>query len=81
MRRSRRNPQQLFVGACIYILPFESLLRTEQYLHIGGKGMSLGNFIAWLCRQEEVYAYMLSSYVWDIGTPKGYEELQKQFTS
>jgi glucose-1-phosphate thymidylyltransferase len=76
-----KKPTTTFVGACIYILPYESLLRTKQYLNLSGKMDEPGNFIAWLCRQEEVYAYMLHSYVWDIGTPKGYEELQKQFTS
>jgi glucose-1-phosphate thymidylyltransferase len=76
-----KKPTTTVVGACIYILPYESLLRTKQYLEIGGNRDEPGNFIAWLCKQEEVYAYMFPSYIWDIGTPKGYEELQKQFTS
>jgi glucose-1-phosphate thymidylyltransferase len=75
-----KKPTTTFVGACIYILPHKSLLRTKQYMGIGGNRDEPGNFIAWLCRQEEVYAYMLPSYVWDIGTPEGYEELQRQFT-
>lgn len=75
-----KKPTTTLVGACIYVLPYESLLRTKQYLGIGGNRDEPGNFIAWLCRQEEVYAYMLPSYVWDIGTREGYEELQKQFT-
>jgi len=76
-----KKPTTTVVGACIYILPYESLLRTKQYLDTGGNRDEPGNFIAWLCRQEEVYAYMLPSYVWDIGTPEGYEELQRQFPS
>jgi len=76
-----KKPTTTLVGACIYILPYESLLRTKQYMGIGGNRDEPGNFIAWLCRQEEVYAYMLPSYVWDIGTPEGYEELQRQLTS
>jgi len=74
-----KKPTTTVVGACIYILPYESLLRTKEYLDLGGKRDEPGNFLAWLCRQEEVYAYMFPSYIWDIGTPKGYEELQKQF--
>jgi hypothetical protein len=50
------------------MLPYKSLLRTRQYLDDGGNRDEAGNFIAWLCRQEQVYAYMLDSYVWDIGT-------------
>jgi glucose-1-phosphate thymidylyltransferase len=76
-----KKPTTTFVGACIYILPYNSLLRTKQYVGIGGNRDEPGNFIAWLCGQEEVYAYMLPSYVWDIGTPEGYEELQRQFPS
>jgi glucose-1-phosphate thymidylyltransferase len=76
-----RKPTTTAVGACVYILPYKSLLRTRQYLDAGGNRDEPGNFIAWLCRQEEVYAYMFPSYVWDIGTPEGYEELQRQFTS
>jgi glucose-1-phosphate thymidylyltransferase len=74
-----KKPTTTVVGACIYILPYESLLRTKQYMGIGGNRDEPGNFIAWLCRQEEVYGYMLASYVWDIGTADGYEELQREF--
>ena len=75
-----KDPRTRLVGACIYILPFQSLPRTRQYLDEGGSRDEPGNFISWLCRQEEVYGYMLDGYVWDIGTPRGYEELQKAFT-
>jgi glucose-1-phosphate thymidylyltransferase len=74
-----KKPTTTIVGACIYILPYASLLRTTEYLEGGGNRDEPGNFMAWLCRHEEVYGYMLASYVWDIGTPKGYEELQEEF--
>jgi hypothetical protein len=32
-----------------------------------------------LSRQEEAYAHMFPSDIWDIGTPESYEELQKRF--
>lgn len=76
-----KNPTTTVVGACIYLLPYESLLKTRQYLNMGGKKDEPGNFIAWLCLQEQVYAYMFASYIWDIGTPSCYEEIQKQFAS
>jgi len=74
-----KDPRTKLAGACIYLLPFSSLLRTREYVDEGGSRDEPGNFISWLCGQEEVYAYILDSYVWDIGTPKGYEELQKAF--
>ena len=76
-----KKPTTTVVGACIYILPYRSLLRVRQYLDTGGNRDEPGSFIAWLCSQEEVYGYMFPSYVWDIGTPKGYEELRREFTT
>jgi glucose-1-phosphate thymidylyltransferase len=76
-----QHPKTRLVGACIYILSYESLLKTMQYLDEGGNRDEPGGFIAWLCKQEQVYAHMLDSYVWDIGTPNGYKELRKQFRS
>jgi glucose-1-phosphate thymidylyltransferase len=74
------HPKTRLAGACVYVLPYKSLVRTRQYLAEGGRRDEPGNFIAWLCRQEEVYAYMFDGYVWDIGTPTGYEELQRGFS-
>jgi glucose-1-phosphate thymidylyltransferase len=74
-----KDPRTRLAGACIYLLPFNSLLRTKQYLDEGGSMDEPGNFISWLCGREEVCAYMLDGYVWDMGTPKGYAELQKAF--
>jgi glucose-1-phosphate thymidylyltransferase len=76
-----QKPTTTIVGACIYILPYKSLLRSRQYLDGGGNRDEPGSFIAWLCKQEEVYGYIFSCYVWDVGTPNGYEEIQKKFTS
>jgi glucose-1-phosphate thymidylyltransferase len=54
-----KHPKTRLVGACIYILSYESLLKTRQYLDEGGNTDEPGNFIAWLCKQEQVYAHML----------------------
>jgi glucose-1-phosphate thymidylyltransferase len=75
------HPKTRLVGACIYILPYKSLLRTRQYLDEGGNRDEPGNFIAWLRGQEDVYGYFFEGYVWDLGTPKGYECAQKEFAS
>lgn len=74
-----KHPKTRLTGACIYMLPFDSLLRTKEYLDQGENRDEPGCFIAWLCKQEEVYAYMFDSYVWDLGTPHGYEETQRAF--
>jgi NDP-sugar pyrophosphorylase family protein len=74
-----KHPKTRLVGACIYMLSYKSLLRARQYLDKGGNRDEPGYFIAWLRKQEQVHAYILDSYVWDIGTPKGYEKLQEEF--
>jgi len=73
------DPKSRLVGACIYILPYLSLQRTKEYLAEGGNKDEPGNFVAWLCKKEQVYSYMLDGYVWDIGTVQGYESLQEEF--
>jgi glucose-1-phosphate thymidylyltransferase len=71
--------ETMLIGACIYILPYKTLLRTSEYLQEGGDRDEPGNFIEWLCKKETVYGYMLRGRLWDIGTIEGYEELRREF--
>jgi len=69
----------MLIGACIYILPYRTLLRTSEYLQEGGDRDEPGNFMEWLCERETVYGYMLPGRLWDIGTIEGYKELKREF--
>jgi glucose-1-phosphate thymidylyltransferase len=73
------HPNSQLIGACIYILPFPTLQRTEEYLSQGGKSDEPGNFIAWLFRRETVYGFRLRGRVWDIGSIEEYEMTQREF--
>lgn len=73
------NPTGQAIGACLYILPFPALQRTEEYLLQGGKSDEPGNFIAWLCRKDTVYGFKLRERVWDIGSIEDYERTQGEF--
>jgi len=71
--------ESMLIGACIYILPHRTLLRTSEYLKEGGYRDEAGNFIGWLSEREAVYGYMLTGRLWDIGTTEGYEEIKREF--
>ena len=73
------HPTGQVIGACIYILPFSTLQRTDEYLRQGGRGDEPGNFIAWLCTKEVVYGFRLK-HVWDIGSIEEYERTQRAFS-
>jgi len=69
----------MLIGACIYILPYRTLLRIREYLQEGGDKDEPGNFMEWLCERESVYGYMLLGQLWDIGTIEGYKDLKRKF--
>jgi len=73
------HPTGRIIEACIYILPYPTLLRTEEYLSQGGRSDKPGNFIAWLCKKETVYGFKLRERVWDIGSMEEYEGTQREF--
>ena len=64
------------IGACIYLMPHRTLLRTNEYIQEGGDRDEPGNFIEWLCERETIYGYMLQGQLLDIGTVEGYKEAQ-----
>jgi glucose-1-phosphate thymidylyltransferase len=72
------HPTGQVIGASIYVLPFLTLQRTDEYLRQGGRSDEPGNFIAWLCKKEVVYGFRLK-HVWDIGSAKEYERTQRTF--
>jgi len=75
-----REIKSMLIGACIYILPYRTLLRTNEYLREDGKRDEPGGFMEWLCEREVVYGYMLPGQLWDIGTIGGYEQLKQEFS-
>jgi NDP-sugar pyrophosphorylase family protein len=74
-----REVKSMMIGACIYILPYGTLLRTSEYLREDGNRDEPGGFMKWLCKREVVYGYMLPGQLWDIGTIENYEQLKQEF--
>ena len=73
------KPKSMLIGACIYIMPRNTILRVAEYLSEGGARDEPGNFVAWLCERESVYGYPLRGRLWDIGTIEGYEQVKQEF--
>jgi glucose-1-phosphate thymidylyltransferase len=73
-----KHPETNTIGACMYIFPYRTLLRTRDYMNQGGKKDEPGNFIAWLCANETVYAYRPGGILWDIGTKEEYERAKRE---
>jgi NDP-sugar pyrophosphorylase family protein len=74
-----KHPRTNMIGACLYIFPYQTLLRTREYISQGGKKDQPGNFVAWLCANETVYGYRPGGILWDIGTIEDYERTKREF--
>lgn len=46
-----REIKSMLIGACIYILPYGTLLRTSEYLREDGNRDEPGAFMEWLCKR------------------------------
>ncbi len=73
------QPRSMLIGACIYLMSKDTILRSIEYLSQGGRTDEPGNFVAWLCKKEPVYGYVLQGRLWDIGTIESYERLKQEF--
>jgi glucose-1-phosphate thymidylyltransferase len=65
------------LGALVYILPYRTLVKLDQYLAEGNNADEPGRFIAWLHKREPVYGYPFRSHVLDIGNPQLFAEANK----
>lgn len=80
MQEKPREPQSNWAVPPFYIYSKEDL---EKILYAVDKKCcnvdAPGDFIAWLCRQNTVYAYKMPGKRFDIGSLEGYEEIKKSF--
>src|SRR5690625_199810 len=62
-----------------YIYERETLPLIQKYLAEGENPDAPGNFIPWLIKRKDVYAYEFSGERYDIGTVESYEKVQERF--
>lgn len=74
------EPKSTFAVPPFYIYSKETLPLFSQYLDEGNNPDAPGNFVAWLCRKKDVYAYPMKGHRYDIGDLASYEEAKRLFT-
>src|SRR5690625_2362410 len=62
-----------------YIYQKETLPLIAKYLAEGENPDAPGNFVPWLIKHKDVYAYEFSGKRYDIGTLESYEKVQGMF--
>lgn len=72
-------PKSSLVAMCFYYLPEKSLGLIGQYLLESNKADKAGDYIAWLCRKQDVYGFKFTGKWYDIGSVEAYHEAQKNF--
>lgn len=73
------QPKTTLVCGAVYTFPKSISKRFAEYLRSGLPTDQPGRFVEWLCKQEPVYGYKLSEYLWDIGTHEAYKECNGYF--
>jgi glucose-1-phosphate thymidylyltransferase len=64
------EPKSHWAVPPLYLMPRHMRVWLDDYLAGGGSADALGQFIAWLCVRQPIYAYRITGPVLDIGTPE-----------
>lgn len=62
-----------------YMYTRETVRLFEKYINEGNKPDAPGYFVEWLYKNKDVYAYIFNGECYDIGTPKSYEDVCREF--
>ena len=74
-----QEPQSDFIAPALYIYKKETLPLFKQYIDAGENPDAPGSFISWLYKRKPVYAYIMTSQYYDIGTLESYQAVVKEF--
>ena len=74
-----REPKTNLAVPPFYIYQKSTLPLFSRYLSEGNNPDAPGNFIPWLIKHKDVYAFKFKGRRYDIGTPESYEKVQKEF--
>ena len=74
-----QQPKSNKAAFATYIYKKSTVPMIKQYLDAGNKPDAPGNFLAWLYKQKDVYAYIMNGECYDIGTHKALEEVNRIF--
>jgi glucose-1-phosphate thymidylyltransferase len=62
-----------------YIYKKDTIPLIKKYLEEGNNPDAPGNFVPWLIKHKNVFAYRFEGHRYDVGTLESYEEVQKIF--
>ena len=65
------KPSSTLAATACYILKRDDALSILQYLSEGKPADRMGDFISWLYKRSDIYAYKFSDYWFDIGSLEG----------
>lgn len=73
------SPKSTLVSTGIYLFPKKTINLIEKYIAQGNNSDKTGNFIEWLHKREQVYAYVTQKKWYDIGSFEQLEEANKHY--
>ncbi|MBQ6553907.1 MAG: nucleotidyltransferase family protein [Firmicutes bacterium] len=74
-----QQPKSNKAAFATYIYKKSTVPMIKQYLDAGNKPDAPGNFLAWLYKEKNVFAYVMNGECYDIGTHKALEEVNAIF--
>jgi glucose-1-phosphate thymidylyltransferase len=75
------QPESSLVSMCLYYLPGCKLGRFSEYLASGKHYDTVGHFIGWLSRVDDVHGCNFTEKWFDIGDKQAYSDAQTYFTN
>ncbi len=80
MAEKPENPASHWCVPAFYCFTAADLRLVRPAIDEGGCGTDApGSFIAWLCRQTQVFAWEMPGHRYDIGTLAGYEQIRRTY--
>ncbi|MDP8212056.1 MAG: nucleotidyltransferase family protein [Candidatus Zapsychrus exili] len=74
-----QNPKSSLIAMCFYYLPKNTLNLVSDYLREIDKSDTAGDYIRWLCKNNEVYGFNFTGKWYDIGSIEAYQTAEKNF--
>lgn len=73
------HPKSNYAVPPFYIYTVDTLPLFTKYIDEGNNPDAPGNFIAWLCKNEDVYAYKMNGHRYDIGDLASYNKVKELY--
>lgn len=80
MEEKPHSPKSNWAIPPFYIYAKEDLDKINEGIASGCPTDAPGNFIAWICKKSNIYAYKMPGKRYDIGSIEGYEKIKSSFT-